>query len=369
MNSISLDKSRIISDADEKLEAYNYILPESFIAQRPELVRDNSKLLVYKVKTKEVIHDYFYNLHNYLNKSDQLVLNKSKVFPCRIEGRKESGGRCEFFLLSILPNDGIYKVLIKSRGRKRKGDQFSLTLGKTKFQSVIHTILEDGIFEVSFTIEEELFKKSLMEYGQIPIPPYIRGGVSDELDRANYQTEYAEGLGSVAAPTAGLHFNERLFLKLKDKGIKKSFVTLHVGLGTFRPVKSENILEHTMHEEEYFIDQKNYEQIKNHQNLIAVGTTSLRVLESIAQMKDDNGNRGFDTVVANRSYRTDIFLYPGVPVKLIKGLITNFHLPKSSLIMLVSAIIGRKKTMEIYEEAKRENYRFFSYGDAMLILR
>lgn len=337
-------------------QSYDFDLPESLIAQRPidAINRDRSKLLVYKKATNEIIHSHFYELGNFLSENTTLVLNQSKVFPSRLIGNKLTGGKAEVFLLSPIKDENDeFEVLIKTRSKKNIGDVF---IFPDNCQAKITKILDDGTFKVQF--DQEINVNYLEKNAKIPIPPYIRKGESDEEDKKNYQTVYAGTTGSVAAPTAGLHFTDALFEKLAVKNISRAYVTLHVGIGTFRPVSVDNIKNHQMHFENFFVDQNNFEKIKKASKKIAVGTTSLRVLETLYQK-----NLG-----PNLMHSTNIFLHPGVDIKSIDGLITNFHLPKSSLIMLVAALLGREKTLELYREAIKHQYRFFSYGDAMLIL-
>lgn len=338
---------------DLKLDSYNYELPEKLIADRQLRNRHDSKLFIYKKKSDQIVHDTFKNIGNYLSQDNLLVLNQSKVFPCRLVGRKPTGGKCEIFILDLNKTDGRYPALIKTSKKKKIGDEFLLDKGLI---CKIEAINEDQSFWVSFNTENII--PFLDEVGKIPIPPYIRNGESDDTDKENYQTIYAKHVGSVAAPTAGLHFTDNVFKSLDNKGIDRAFVTLHVGLGTFLPVKTENILEHKMHTERYYVDKENLDKINNADGIIAVGTTSLRVLES-----SYGKNIGPETI-----YETDIFLYPGVKVRSIKGLVTNFHLPGSTLLMLVSSLIGREKALSLYKEAIEHEYRFFSYGDSMLIL-
>lgn len=343
---------------DLLLESYNFELPESFIADRPMPNRSESKLLVYYQKEDRVEHRKFYEIKDILPKDSLLVLNESKVFPCRIFGKKPSGGKCEVFLLSLIDKDGIYPAMIQAGGNKYVGDKYL-------FGDLVVTLearVEDGSFLVSFNQNSTDLLVTLEKIGNIPIPPYIRNGIADEKDKENYQTVYAGTSGSVAAPTAGLHFSDKLFEDLKVNKINTAFVTLHVGAGTFKPVKNSNILEHKMHAESFTITPQNLDLINSTTKRYAVGTTSLRVLESCT---DKQGKIHFD----GKMKETEIFLYPGKDIYSIDGLITNFHLPKSSLLMLVSALVGRKKTLELYEIAKANNYRFFSYGDAMLIIR
>lgn len=343
------------------LHAYHYDLPSELIAQRPidGSSRHQSRLLVYNVQTDTVIHDHFYNLPKYLPPESLLVFNQSKVFPSRLLGQKSSGGKAEIFFLAHTKNsEGFYPCLLKTRSKKNLGDAFTFPKNLKVELKQLNT---DGTFQVEVNLPTEY--ANLLAYLEdnalIPIPPYIRKGESDDEDKKNYQTVYSKDTGSVAAPTAGLHFTEELLEKLKDQKIAQAFVTLHVGLGTFKPVTVDNLKDHVMHSEEYYIDSENLEKIRAAKKVFAVGTTSLRVLESSHEKEINSDER----------YRTQIFLHPGVEVKSVAGLITNFHLPESTLLMLVSALIGRQKTLELYELAVNEKYRFFSYGDAMLILR
>lgn len=340
------------NEEDLKLSSYDYELPTELVAERPVTDRESSKLLIYNEETQRVDHASFTKIVEELPEGSTLVLNRSKVYPCRLFGKKETGAKVEVFILSLDANNGAYPALLKSSSKKRVGDKILFEKG---LSCTISKVLE-GTFEVMFS--DFSAKEVVEKIGIVPLPPYIRGGLSDELDKSTYQTIYAKELGSVAAPTAGLHFTPELIKRLKDKKIEIAYVTLHVGLGTFLPVKTEEIGEHKMHSEKYFVDAENLELIKKATKLICVGTTSLRVLES---MPSD--------LVADQIYETDIFLYPGKKVLSIDGMITNFHLPKSSLIMLVSALVGREKTLELYKEAIDFKYRFFSYGDAMLIKR
>ena len=348
-------------DEDLILQSYHYNLPPELIAQRPvdAILRHQSRLLVYDLKTDSVTHDHFYNLPKYLPPESLIVFNQSKVFPSRLLGHKKSGGKAELFFLSHELNDeGLYPCLLKTRSKKNIGDEFSFA-DNLKVQ--VACLNNDGTFGVKINLPAQYLK--LLDYLEknalIPIPPYIRKGESDADDIKNYQTVYSKDTGSVAAPTAGLHFTNDLLEKLKDNKIDQAFVTLHVGLGTFKPVTVDHLKDHVMHSEDYFVDGENLNKIKSAKNIFAVGTTSLRVLESSYGKE----------IKAGEHYKTQIFLHPGVNVQSISGLITNFHLPESTLLMLVSALIGRKKTLELYELAVKEKYRFFSYGDAMLILR
>lgn len=337
-------------------ESYDYDLPEELIAQRPAEKRDHSKLLAYFAKSDRVDHRKFHELSEILPEGALLVINQSKVFPCRLLGKKPTGGKAEILFLSILDEGGLYPAMIRSGGKKQAGDIF--LFGELKVK--IERVLEDGSYYVQCNLEGDDLLDYLEEKAKVPIPPYIREGVSDESDRHDYQTVYAKHAGSVAAPTAGLHFTNQVFDSLKEKGIDIAKVTLHVGAGTFKPVNSDKITEHKMHSERFDIDEADLKKLNEAKYIVAVGTTSLRVLESCYK-------GGKFELPEKRS--TDIFLHPGVEVKSIKGLITNFHLPKSTLLMLVSSLIGRKKTLELYKEAVEKEYRFFSYGDSMAILR
>ncbi|MBC7537541.1 MAG: tRNA preQ1(34) S-adenosylmethionine ribosyltransferase-isomerase QueA [Bacteriovorax sp.] len=349
----------LINPDDLLLSSYHFDLPDELIAQRPAL---ESRLLVYNARTGEVVHDYFKNIGSYLPPEALLVFNRTKVFPSRLLGTKQSGGKAELFLLSTqaekVNDEDIYPALIKTTSHKKIGDQYSFL---PNLKATLKRINNDGTFGVSFNTADII--SFLEAYAKIPIPPYIRNGESDEQDRKNYQTIYAKEVGSVAAPTAGLHFTNELLEKLESNKIRKAFVTLHVGLGTFKPVKAIELKDHQMHSENFFFDEKNNELINKvrieKKKIFAVGTTSLRVLESSFEKN----------LEPNITYSTNIFLHPGVDIKSVDGLITNFHLPQSSLLMLVSCMIGRAKTLELYDLAIKERYRFFSYGDGMLIIR
>jgi len=344
---------------DLKLSSYDYHLPSELIADRPVPDRHSSRLLVYNEKTDEIIHSTFAEINNFLPKHSTLVFNRSKVFPCRLIGKKTSGGEAEVFLLSLKTKNNFYPAMVRASGKRKVGDEFHF--GDLKLQ--IMEVVGDGTFLITSNFSHEDFLNTLEQIGKIPIPPYIRGGESDDLDKKTYQTVFAEELGSVAAPTAGLHFSSELLEKLSSLGHQLSSVTLHVGAGTFSPVKVENILEHQMHEEFYTIDEKNLKLIQDASFRVGVGTTTLRSLES--SWKNDQIE--FDQ--RNGPKGTSIFLHPGKKIYSIDALVTNFHLPKSSLLMLVSALIGREKVLQIYQTAVDKKYRFYSYGDGMLILR
>ena len=344
---------------DFELKNYHFDLPKELIADRPVSDRHSSRLLVYDENNDSITHSSFSEIHTFLPGPSTLVFNRSKVFPCRLIGRKPSGGEAEVFILSLMHVNGLYPAMVRASGKRRRGDTFL-------FNDLIAKIEElngNGTFGVTFNRSHSELLLMLNTIGKIPIPPYIRNGESDELDKTTYQTVFARETGSVAAPTAGLHFSDELLEKIKNAGHNLATVTLHVGAGTFAPVKTENILEHKMHEEFFSIDHENLMKIKSTQFRVAVGTTTLRTLES----SYSKGNIQFENPGEFKS--TSIFLYPGQEVHSVDAMVTNFHLPQSSLIMLVSALIGREKTLDIYRIAVEKKYRFFSYGDGMLILR
>lgn len=334
---------------------FYYDLPEELIAQTPVEPRDSSRLMKIDRESGEIIHDRFFNICNYLKKGDLLVMNDSKVFPARIYGTKRSTGvPVEFLLLKHIELDK-WEVMVRPGRRLKTGTVVDFS---EELTAEILEVVEDGNRIVRFDCKGGFFDV-LDRIGQMPLPPYIKEKLKDK-DR--YNTIYCHEEGSAAAPTAGLHFTERVFDSLRKKGIDTAYVTLHVGLGTFRPVKEENILDHKMHVEHYSICEETVQKIKsckeNGGRVIAVGTTSCRTLESAAQSGELKAG----------SADTGIFIYPGYEFKMIDGLITNFHLPESTLIMLVSAFLGRERTLAAYEEAIKEKYRFFSFGDAMIIL-
>jgi len=341
---------------DLKLEAYQYELPPELIASRPISGRDGSRLLVYDEQTDKITHSTFKDIVNFLPKNSTVVFNHSKVFPCRIKAKKKTGGSVEVFFLEFQSETNHFHVLIKSSSKKAVGLEIVMP---DESIAVITDTRADGTFTIAL---QSNIEQLLSQHGKIPIPPYIRGGESDEQDLVDYQTVYAKEVGSVAAPTAGLHFTQDIFNQFEQNGIQRAELALHVGMGTFAPVKSETITDHQMHSERFCISNQDRNLINNASKIIAVGTTSLRALESAW----DNNQFSLE---AEKWHQTNIFLHPGKEVKSIDGLLTNFHLPGSSLIMLVSAIIGREKTLSLYKEAVENKYRFFSYGDAMLILR
>ncbi|MEE1173316.1 MAG: tRNA preQ1(34) S-adenosylmethionine ribosyltransferase-isomerase QueA [Ruminococcus sp.] len=339
-----------------KTSDFYYELPKELIAQTPVEPRDSSRLMVLNRETEEIEHRHFYDILDYLNEGDLLVCNDSRVLPARIFGVKETGARVEFLLLKQIGGNR-WETLCKPGKKAREGAEF--IFGDGIMKAKIAGVTEDGNRIVDFDCNENFFA-ALDKIGQMPLPPYI----TEELkDRERYQTVYSHELGSAAAPTAGLHFTEELMEKLRGKGVNIAYVTLHVGLGTFRPVKVDDVTKHKMHSEHYDIPEETARLInqtkQNGKRVIAVGTTSCRTLESVASFYGEiKPCDGF----------TDIFIYPGYEFKVLDGLITNFHLPESTLIMLVSAFAGYDNIMNAYKTAVEEKYRFFSFGDCMCIL-
>lgn len=370
---------------------FDYNLPEELIAQFPADKRDHSRLMVVDRSTGSVEHRHFYDILEYLKAGDCLVLNNSRVIPARIFGIKAAtGARVEFLLIKRKDGDR-WETMVRPGKKIKKGDVILFGIDADRYISecdhkggnvkspVMQEIEEtaplkaevldygdDGtrIVELSY---KGIFLEILEELGKMPLPPYIeRESVLEDKER--YQTVYSKENGSVAAPTAGLHFTEELLAKAKEMGVKIAYVTLHVGIGTFRPVKCDNIEDHQMHFEEYSIDEENAEiinsVIKAGGRIISVGTTSTRTVESAAVFDDELGR----FIVPAKSDSTGIFIYPGYKFKIIDSLITNFHLPKSTLLMLISALYSREDILRVYDIAVKEKYRFFSYGDAMLII-
>lgn len=339
-----------------KVSDFNYDLPEELIAQTPLEKRDESRLMVLNKEAQTIEHKTFKDIIDYLQPGDCLVRNNTKVIPARLYGIKEDTGvNVEFLLLNRIEGD-IWEVMVHPGRRLKKGA--IVNFGEGLLKAEILEQMENGNRKVKFEYKG-IFNEILDQIGLMPLPPYIKEKLKDK-DR--YQTVYAKYDGSAAAPTAGLHFTDELLEKIKEKGVEIANVTLHVGIGTFRPVKVENIEDHNMHSEHYYIKQEDAEKInntkKNGGRIISVGTTSCRVLESVA---DENG------FVKEVEGDTSIFIYPGYKFKCIDCLITNFHLPESTLIMLVSTLAGKDFVMNAYEEAVKERYRFFSFGDAMFI--
>ena len=335
---------------------FYYDLPEELIAQDPLEDRASSRLLVLDKDTGEIEHRVFRNIIEYLNPGDCLVINDTKVIPARLMGIKEDTGAAIEVLLLKRHADNVWECLVKPGKKARTGARISF--GEGLLVGVITDVLEDGNRYIKFEYEG-IFEEILDRLGQMPLPPYITHKLKD---KNRYQTVYARNEGSAAAPTAGLHFTKELLDQIKAKGVEIASVTLHVGLGTFRPVKVDKIEEHHMHTESFLITQEEADKINRARadggRIIAVGTTSCRTLESAALL---------DGTIPAKSGDTDIFIYPGYQFKAVDCLITNFHLPESTLVMLVSALAGRDKIMNAYEEAVRQKYRFFSFGDAMFI--
>ena len=339
-----------------KTSDFYYDLPKELIAQTPVEPRDSSRLMLLDRNTGEIDHKHFYDIIDSLNPGDLLVANDSRVLPARIYGIKdETGARVEFLLLRQITGNR-WEALCKTGKKAKEGSSF--TFGDGLLKATVAEVKDDGNRIVDFECDENFFS-TLDKIGQMPLPPYI----TEELkDKERYQTVYSHELGSAAAPTAGLHFTKELMQRIKDKGVNIAYVTLHVGLGTFRPVKVDDVTKHKMHSEHYEIPEETARLIseakKNGGRVIAVGTTSCRTLESVATFYGEiKPCEGF----------TDIFIYPGYEFKVLDGLITNFHLPESTLIMLVSAFAGYDNVMNAYKTAVEEKYRFFSFGDAMFI--
>lgn len=341
-----------------KVEDFDYYLPEELIAQSPAEKRDECRLLVYHRDTGKIEHRIFKDIVEYLYKGDCLVINDTRVIPARLLGKRvDTGGKIEFVLLNQI-DDKRWEVLVKPGRRARIGSVFVFGDGLLEAKVLDKTPEGGRIVEFQY---EGIFNEILDKVGVVPLPPYIRKQIDDP---EQYQTVYAKHRGSVAAPTAGLHFTIPLLEKIEASGVNIVRITLHVGLGTFRPVKVDNVEQHKMHEEYYRISQKAAQVINQTKEkggrVIAVGTTSTRALESSA---DDSGR-----VHPTEKGCTDLFIYPGYKFKVVDALITNFHLPKSTLLMLVSAMCSREEILRVYQEAIKERYRFFSFGDAMLIL-
>lgn len=340
-----------------KKSDFYYDLPDELIAQTPVEPRNFSRLMKIDRETGEINHAHFYNLCSFLKKGDLLVLNDSRVLPARLYGVKTENGTPIEFLLLEQKSDKVWEIICRPGKKAKAGTEF--TFGNGKLRAVIKEVKDDGNRIAEFFCEGNFFAV-LDEIGQMPLPPYITKKLED---KERYQTVYSKELGSAAAPTAGLHFTKEMLEEIKIAGIDIAYVTLHVGLGTFRPVKEDNILDHKMHSEHYMLSQETADKINRTKaaggRVIAVGTTACRTLESVSL---ENG------LVRESHGYTDIFIYPGYKFQLIDGLITNFHLPESTLIMLVSAFLGYDKTMNAYKTAVAEKYRFFSFGDAMAIL-
>lgn len=339
-----------------KVEDFHFHLPEELIAQHPLKDRTSSRLMVLDKNTGDIEHKHFYDILDYLNSGDTLVLNNTRVLPARLIGEKEeTGGKIEFLLLKRVGED-LWECLSKP-GKKAK-PKARFTFGEGALVGEVQEVLDNGNRIVKF-FYQGLFENVLDQLGEMPLPPYIHETLED---KERYQTVYSKEKGSAAAPTAGLHFTEELLKRIKDKGINIAYVTLHVGLGTFRPVKVNNIEEHDMHSEFYILSEESAKIINDTKErgnrIISVGTTSTRTIETLG---DENGR------VKPSSGWTNIFIYPGYKFKVVDNLITNFHLPESTLIMLVSTLAGQENVMKAYNAAVEEKYRFFSFGDAMFI--
>lgn len=339
-----------------KTHDFWYDLPEELIAQTPLEKRDTSRLMVLDRKTGAITHKHFFDIIHYLNPGDCLVLNDSRVLPARLLGHRPSGGAVELLLLRDL-GEGKWECLAKPGRKCLEGQE--IMFGNGELTATVSSVQDDGNRIVQFHYEG-IFLEVLERLGKMPLPPYIKAELQD---RERYQTVYSKEVGSAAAPTAGLHFTNELLELLRQKGVKTAFVTLHVGLGTFRPVKAENVLEHHMHAELCMIGEETAKVLNETKQsggrIVCVGTTSCRTLESLV-----NEDGSFEA----KSRWTEIFIYPGYQFKAMDGLITNFHLPESTLVMLVSAFAGRENVLNAYNEAVKEKYRFFSFGDAMTIL-
>ena len=372
-----------------KVIDFDYELPEELIAQKPVKDRDSCRLMVLDRETGSVSHRHFYDVLDYLNPGDCLLMNDSRVIPARLYGTKaETGANIEFLLIKRLDGDfacdaasydaldsafsndkqgEIWETMVRPGRRLKIGDR--VIFNEEDGHKLIAEILDygdDGTRKVRFTYDG-IFMERLEEVGSMPLPPYIERPSTDE-DKEDYQTVYSKIDGSVAAPTAGLHFTDELLAKAEEKGVRLAYLTLHVGIGTFRPVKSDTVEDHHMHFEEYTISEETAkivnDTILSGGRVFSVGTTSTRTVESAAEFDEASGKY----LLKAGSGSTDIFIYPGYEFRIIDSLITNFHLPKSTLIMLISALYDREKILAAYEEAVKEKYRFFSYGDAMLIL-
>ena len=339
-----------------KTDDFDYYLPEELIAQTPLAKRDNSKLMILDRKNGEIKHEIFHNITNYLNKGDVLVLNDTKVMPARLIGEKEDTKAVIEVLLLKNIKDNTWEVLVIPAKRIKVGTV--VTFGNGELKATCNKIGEEGIREVTFSYNG-IFYEILDKLGVMPLPPYIKEKLQD---KNRYQTVYAKNIGSSAAPTAGLHFTKELLKEIENKGIKICYITLHVGLGTFRPVNVEDVTKHKMHSEFYQMSEEVANTLnkakENKQRIIAVGTTSTRTLETIMTK--------YGKFVKTSGW-TDIFIYPGYNFKAIDAQITNFHLPKSTLIMLVSAFSSKEIILKAYEEAVKNKYRFFSFGDSMFI--
>jgi len=335
-----------------KLKEFNYFLPQELIAQKPVRPRDHSRLMVLNRKNHAIIHDSFYNLDKYLKPNDILVANNSKVIPARLFGKKTTGGKIEILLLKPLGNN-LWEIILKGKGQQNKEIKFS-----KKLFGVLKQQVSNQTWEIEFNLNDNALLNQIYKLGHAPTPPYIKRASNLQ----EYQTIYAQTPGSAAAPTAGFHFTKKLIKKLKRQNIDFEFITLHVGLGTFQPVRTKNIEEHQIHTEWGEITQQTAKKLnhakKKKQRIITIGTTTTRILEAFT----------LDNVLIPGEKWINTFIYPGYEFKFINGLITNFHLPKSSLLMLVCAFAEKNFILQAYKQAIKEKYRFYSFGDAMLII-
>ncbi len=352
------------------VELYDYELPKELIAKYPADPRDHSRLMVLNRKTEEIKHDRFYNLPNYLREGDLLVLNDTKVIPARLLGKKETGGKVELLLNRKLPEENRWLALV---GGKKIRPGLKLLFGDGSLRAEIIHQVEGPLFEVELSAEGGAVIEKIYKFGKIPIPPYLERD-EEPLDRERYQTVFAKKEGAVAAPTASLHFTERVFDELKRKGIQIAHITLHVGLGTFKPIKVKNVLEHSVDPEYVEISPETVEKVvqtkRAGKRIVAVGTTVVRALETLATKAVKASEQPEEFLKNLKPFRgfTDLYIKPGYEFKLIDAMITNFHLPKSSLLVLVATFAGREFILRAYREAVEKGYRFYSYGDAMLIL-
>lgn len=341
-----------------KTELFDYYLPEELIAQKPLENRQESRLMVIHRETGKLEHKKFYQITEYFDEGDLLVINNTRVIPARLIGKKTTGAKVEFLLLNFLGGNR-WRTLVKPGGKLKVGNVVVFSGNDEKLEAKIVEHEKDGTRIVEFSNSGEDLWKTIERIGNIPLPPYIKSKIDDP---ERYQTVYAKEKGSVAAPTAGLHFTDELLQKLRDKGVKIAEITLHVGLGTFRPIKSSNVEEHDIHGEWFYVPRKTVRLIKDtklrNKKVFAVGTTVVRTLETIARMKEAEEYSGW----------TELYIYPPFEFKIVDAMITNFHLPRSSLLVLVSAFAGRELILKAYKEAVKERYRFFSFGDATLIL-
>lgn len=351
-----------------KLKEFNYNLPQEMIAQKPASPRDSSKLMVVDYNSGKLSNHIFNELPDFLNKGDILVFNNTKVFPARLWGHKESGGKIQIFLLTK-HNKTTWNVLVGSRRRHigleinfAKSPRLTHKCGDKNFKGKLIKQIDNSVWQIKFNKIGQELDNLIDKFGHVPIPPYIKNPDSEAKLKKEYQTVYAKNRGSVAAPTAGLHFTNRILNKLKKQGVIFKYVTLHVGLGTFESVKEDKIEDHQIHSEFGILDKKTAQFLnqaqKEKRRIIIVGTTTVRIMEAFASQKG--------TLKANKKW-IDIFIYPGYKFKFVNNLITNFHLPKSTLLMLISALAGKSLVKKAYQKAIKDNYRFYSFGDVMMI--